>query len=125
MRAILDITRVVYTLKTIHVVNTPRWQALIFEGIGDSCSLRVVKRYDTKVEAVLLISLSDPDNHVYLFKVLFSQSSAWRRPVFSWPTYFIAVSSLRFDTFPNIDECYTRMILDVMARLQLSVIDLL
>jgi len=59
-----------HTLETVYVVDTPRRQIRNFQRFGDGRSLRVVKRDDAKIEATLMISSGDPNDHVHLLQVL-------------------------------------------------------
>ena len=113
-----------HTLKTVYVVDTPRWQTRIFQRLGDGRSLRVVKRDDAKIEATLMIPSGDPNDHVHFLHILSPQHQPWGSPLTGWYTHFVTVSFLHFFSFRNVDKRHTRMVHDFVARPQLPEIDL-
>jgi len=87
--------------------------------------LRVVECDDAKIEPVSVILSSDPDNHIHLLHVLLFPIHQFAGiSLSSWFTHQIAVSSPPFFTFPNVDECYARIICNLVLRLQPPIIHL-
>jgi hypothetical protein len=105
----------IYTLKAVDVVDTPRGQLLNLQGFGDGRPLRVIKRDDAKIQAFLFISSGDPDDHANLLHILAPRHQLQGSALPGWYTYLVTVSSFRFFSFPNVDECYARVIHDLVA----------
>jgi len=112
-----------YTLKTVYIVDTPRWQTLSFQRFDNGRPLRVVKRDDAKIEVISMIPSGDPNDHVHLLYVLSPQYQPLGSPSTGWYTHFVTVSLIRFFSFRNVDKCHARMVHDLVARPQLSDID--
>jgi hypothetical protein len=87
--------------------------------------LGVIKRDDAKFESALMISLGNPDDHMYFFHILFPKQFSVILNLAGQYTHLVTASSLPFFAFPSVDKRYARIILDLVARSQLSVVDLL
>jgi hypothetical protein len=76
--------------------------------------LRVVKRDDAKIEPVMLISSSNPDNHMHLLHVLLHMHQFGGCPLSGFSTHQVTASLLLFLAFPNVDESYAGIIRDLV-----------